>query len=286
MGTVRYTVVDGEVVAEKRGGVRRQYVPDPLGSTVALLENSQSKTDTFQYWPYGEEAARTGTTPTPLRFVGTLGYYRDSATRAYVRARQLDVRSGRWMTEDPIGFAVGFNLYGYVAGRPASMPDPSGYKPVRPNDPRFPQRPGWSPGDRYGCACVVKSNERCLRDAGNDAYNEEYHRFPHPPGRPPRGDRNGPADAFRHCMWACETRRNCGGAAYNCGVLGHESDDAWFSGQTWGHWNPNESPMDLANDERGRKCAVNSPRMSCGDCCMRDLRNGNLYILPPSFWVP
>ena len=31
MTTVRYTVVNGEVIAEKRGGVRKPYVPGPLG---------------------------------------------------------------------------------------------------------------------------------------------------------------------------------------------------------------------------------------------------------------
>src|SRR5437588_9857996 len=76
MPTVRYTTINGEIIAEKRDGVRRLYVPDPLGSTVALLDSMQTQTDTFSYWPYGEERTRTGTTPTPFRFVGTAGYYR------------------------------------------------------------------------------------------------------------------------------------------------------------------------------------------------------------------
>ena len=50
MGTVRYTTVNGEIISEKRNGVRSLYVPDPLGSTVALLDNTQTKTDTFEYW--------------------------------------------------------------------------------------------------------------------------------------------------------------------------------------------------------------------------------------------
>lgn len=50
----RYTTIDGEIVAQKRNGVRKSYVPDPLGSTIALLDNTQTQTDTFAYWPYGE----------------------------------------------------------------------------------------------------------------------------------------------------------------------------------------------------------------------------------------
>ncbi|MBA3726246.1 MAG: hypothetical protein H0W86_07270 [Armatimonadetes bacterium] len=47
MATIRYTVVNGEEIAEKRGGVRRVYVPDPPVSTNALLENSRGLGDTF-----------------------------------------------------------------------------------------------------------------------------------------------------------------------------------------------------------------------------------------------
>src|SRR6476646_1817078 len=100
MATVRYTTVNGEVIAEKRNGVRSLYVPDALGSTVALLDNTQTKTDTFEYWPYGETRTRTGTNPTRLQYVGTLGYYKDRSSKTQVRARELDTQNGRWMTQD------------------------------------------------------------------------------------------------------------------------------------------------------------------------------------------
>jgi RHS repeat-associated protein len=125
--TVRYTVVDGEVIAEKRNGVRSLYVPDPLGSTVALLDNNQTQTDTFSYWPYGEENVRTGTTPTPFRFVGTVGCYRDSASKTNMRARILDTAKGRWATQDPLSLSNGdINLYRYVFNDPTTLIDPSG----------------------------------------------------------------------------------------------------------------------------------------------------------------
>ena len=127
MGTVRYTVIDGEVIAEKRNGVRSLYVPDPLGSTVALLDNTQAPTDTFSYWPYGENDGRTGTSPTPFQFVGTAGYYRDSGSRNYVRARTLDNQKVRWLAIDPMGYRGGdLNLMRYVQNNPASVRDPSG----------------------------------------------------------------------------------------------------------------------------------------------------------------
>jgi RHS repeat-associated protein len=126
MPSTSYTVIDGEVVHENRAGTERDYVPDPLGSTVALLNSSQAKTDTFSYWPYGESNTRTGTTATPFQFVGTLGYYLDSSSLTYVRARSYRQDQGRWLTPDPSGFSDGPNVYEYCLQRPVTWVDPSG----------------------------------------------------------------------------------------------------------------------------------------------------------------
>ncbi len=151
MGTVRYTVINGEVVAEKRAGVRRLYVPDPLGSTVALLDNTQAKTDTFDYWPYGEESARTGTTPTPFRFVGKLRYFRDSSSRTHIKARSLRTDRGRWLTQDPSGFKGGeLNRYRYVEDRPTILTDSSGLG-CDPNPPKVPCPPEVNAARRAVC---------------------------------------------------------------------------------------------------------------------------------------
>ncbi len=134
--TARYTVIDGEVVAEKRNGVRRSYVPDPLGSTVALLDNTQTQTDMFTYWPYGEERSRTGTTATPFRFVGSRGYHTDTQQTIYVRARHFHGSRGQWTTPDPIRrFSFDLNAYRYVGNRPTNETDPSGLIPCSACDP-------------------------------------------------------------------------------------------------------------------------------------------------------
>jgi RHS repeat-associated protein len=161
--TVRYTTIQGEVIAEKRAGVRRTYVPDPLGSTVALLDNTQAQTDTFTYWPYGEEKSRTGTTATPFRFVGTLGYYRDSASRTYVRMRTFNTSLTRWVMEDPLGFeSEELNLYRYAANQPMTATDESGLQTTIGHGchdfllPPRPFNPPWT-GPRFRVDPIIRT---------------------------------------------------------------------------------------------------------------------------------
>jgi RHS repeat-associated protein len=102
MPVTTYTSFMGRVVREDRGGTVRDYGRDTLGSTAALYDESGNKTDEFHYWPYGEVRSHTGSSATPLTYVGTLGYYMDSARRYYVRARSYRADLGRWTTVDPL----------------------------------------------------------------------------------------------------------------------------------------------------------------------------------------
>ena len=112
MATVRYTTINGEIIAEKRNGVRRTYVPDPLGSTVALLDNTQTITDTFDYWPYGEERQTAARSTERFRYVGTLGCVTDvTNSRIYMRARIQRPNQGRWLTVDLLWPWVGADSF-------------------------------------------------------------------------------------------------------------------------------------------------------------------------------
>ncbi len=118
----------GSDVSETRDGVERDYMPDTLGSTAALLDEKQNMTDTWEYYPYGEVAARTGTHETDLTFVGMLGYFRDIIDKLlYVRARILRVDLARWLTVDPLWPSV--SAYSYAEGEPTVEVDPSGLAP-------------------------------------------------------------------------------------------------------------------------------------------------------------
>jgi len=114
---------------------------------VALLDNTQALTDTFSYCPYGEELSATGATPTPFRFLGSLGYYRDSADRSYVRARGYSHGMAAWVSPDPL--RVENNGYLYARASPISRSDSFGLL-------------SWGSGCKGDTEALAK---RCLNEA-------------------------------------------------------------------------------------------------------------------------
>lgn len=129
MPVTTYTSVNGSIYSENRGGTIKEYRPDTLGSTAALVQQNGTVSDTFEYWPYGEEASRTGSTPTPFRFVGTLGYYKDAGSSGltYVRARHYAAKLARWITVDPLW--PDDDTYRYALNNPITHIDPLGKWP-------------------------------------------------------------------------------------------------------------------------------------------------------------
>ena len=121
---VTYSTFGGRIVSENRGGTQRDYVSDSLGNTVALMDGT-GKTDTWEYWPYGEIASRTGTNVTPFTFIGVLGYFKDVLDKLiYVRARHLRVNLARWQTVDPLWPSE--KTYIYVDGKAVYASDSKG----------------------------------------------------------------------------------------------------------------------------------------------------------------
>ncbi|RYG95002.1 MAG: RHS repeat-associated core domain-containing protein [Alphaproteobacteria bacterium] len=124
MGTTTYTTVAGQILHENRNGVETELVPDPLGSVIQTRNSAGNTVSSTVYWPYGEVRTETGTNPTPWGFVGTYGYYRDSAESTYVRARYYRPSLTRWQTVDPLW--PDESAYGYAGGMPTMRIDPSG----------------------------------------------------------------------------------------------------------------------------------------------------------------
>ena len=146
----RYTNLGGQVVAVKTGGQRYFVEPDALGNVRALVNESGVRAQTYTYWPYGEVRTSSGTVEQPLKFCGTWGYYTESTSKQYVRARYYMQSLGRWQTVDPLWPRV--PSLGYVGQNPLFWIDPSGLQAVpdwlpkpRPRPAPKPKRPWWNP---------------------------------------------------------------------------------------------------------------------------------------------
>ena len=122
--TVRYSVANGEVFAEKRSGSTRFYRSDALGSVAALYDNSQTKTDAKTYWPYGETRTSSGAFGSKNGFVGSLGCRTQADGGVYMRARVEQPKDGRWLTVDPLW--PNQWPYRYCYSSPACLTDISG----------------------------------------------------------------------------------------------------------------------------------------------------------------
>ncbi len=128
MSVTTFTTVNGRILRQNKDGVVHNFVSDPLGSVVMVRDTSGNTVYEAEYDPYGNVQSETGTNPSSLGYVGTLGYIKDSATSMYVRARYLLNNLGRWLTKDLLwpsepGFV-------YANSAPSVWVDPTGHIPI------------------------------------------------------------------------------------------------------------------------------------------------------------
>jgi RHS repeat-associated protein len=118
-------------------GSAAYYLTDALGSTVGLADPSGVVQTSYTYEPFGKTTV-TGTSSTnPFRFTGREEDSTGALSLYHYRARYYSPTFGRFLSEDPIGFAGGdANLYGYVGNDPVNGMDPSGLVGY-PIDPRY-----------------------------------------------------------------------------------------------------------------------------------------------------
>lgn len=123
----RYTHGPGvdEVLSVKRGGTTSYFQRDGLGSVVQAF--SSASNISYKYDSYGRVLSQSGATQAPYAFTGR---ELDSESGLYYyRARYYNPEVGRFMSEDPIGFAGGPNFFSFVGNNPVNYSDPSGLLP-------------------------------------------------------------------------------------------------------------------------------------------------------------
>lgn len=133
------------------GSSTSYFVSDHLGSTNGLTSSSGSLTASNSYDSFGNPT--NSSFPTRYQFTGREF---DSATGLqFSRARFYDPKLGKFLSEDPVGFAGGVNFYGYVGNNPQRFTDPMGLFPFLPfpssYDP-FPYRTGKEAADAWKAA--------------------------------------------------------------------------------------------------------------------------------------
>lgn len=150
------------------GGLTRNLVliNDRLGSTLASLHSDNTLEAATQYFdrdPYGGLKGATGTGGTINTETGFSGASTPNGTGGfvYLRNRWYDPKTGRFLTQDPIGLAGGVNLYSYAGNNPINFSDPFGLCP--------PCVPLFDPAVALNMALGAPSREWVLQEAHREA---------------------------------------------------------------------------------------------------------------------
>jgi len=160
----RYTQGPGvdHPLAEFRSGVTSFYEPDGVGSATSLTSSTGTITQTYNYDTFGNLSGSTGTVVNPLRY--TAREFDSETGLYYDRARYYDSQTGRFISEDPIGFNGGMDVYAYAGNSPATLTDPFGLQgPTTATPPVTTPYPGEPP------AGAVDEVIEALESAGQSA---------------------------------------------------------------------------------------------------------------------
>jgi YD repeat-containing protein len=112
--------LDSEIVACGA----KDLLTDPLGSLVKEISAGASLGSLVELYPYGTMVPTSPKTSTPFVYIAAYGYYKDTAERDYVRARELMKATGRWMQIDPMW--PDEEEYEVALSSPVTFADPSG----------------------------------------------------------------------------------------------------------------------------------------------------------------
>lgn len=112
-----------EVVQRSDSNGARALVADGLGSALALLDSAGVPQTEYTYDAFGKTTTTGQLSGNATAFTGRES---DATGLNYFRSRYQDPRYGRFIAEDTVGFAGGFDLFQYVDDDPINYRDPTG----------------------------------------------------------------------------------------------------------------------------------------------------------------
>jgi RHS repeat-associated protein len=124
---VRSDEIDQLFARIESGGTAYWYLTDHLGSIRDVVDSSVVVKDSITYDGFGNITAETDSNYRG-RYAWTGREIDAEIELQYNRARYYNATTGRWISQDPIGFDAGdSNLYRYVFSQYQASIDPSGY---------------------------------------------------------------------------------------------------------------------------------------------------------------
>ncbi|MGH9184934.1 MAG: RHS repeat-associated core domain-containing protein, partial [Acidimicrobiales bacterium] len=111
-------------------GAATTHLRDAQGSVIGLVGPDGTTHTGYRYGPYGETRVDGVDDLNPFAYTGR---ELDETGLYYYRARYYHPETGRFLSQDPIGFAGGDpNLYRYAGGDPVNFVDPTGTTTAAP----------------------------------------------------------------------------------------------------------------------------------------------------------
>lgn len=112
-----------------RDGATSFYHQDSLGSITSVSSTAAALAQTYAFDSFGNQAVFSGSLTNSFRYAAREF---DTESNLYsMRARYFDPVTGRFINEDPIGFAgMQANFYAYVGNDPIEFADPFGLRPL------------------------------------------------------------------------------------------------------------------------------------------------------------
>lgn len=120
-----------EHLTRTTAGSTEYFLRDALSSTVSLANGGGTIATEYTYEPFGSVSATGVTTANTFKYTGRED---DGTGLGFYRARYYHPTLQRFISEDPIGFRGGINLYAYVRNNPLGYIDPLGLDKKAPND--------------------------------------------------------------------------------------------------------------------------------------------------------